>query len=136
MIRETMLSLAASRERPDRASIEELVRTYLRTLDTGDIEGRLALFAPDASFEDPVGTPAIVGHAALRAFWAGGSGLEVETRLEMLAITGNEAAYVFTARLLAGADDRVTIRVIELLTVDAKGLISTMRAYFDRHTIE
>ena len=72
----------------------------------------------------------------MSAFWAGGSGLEVETRLEMLAITGNEAAYVFTARLLAGADDRVTIRVIELLTVDAKGLISTMRAYFDRHTIE
>ena len=77
MIRETMLSLAASRERPDRASIEELVRTYLRTLDTGDIEGRLALFAPDASFEDPVGTPAIVGHAALRAFWAGGAGLDL-----------------------------------------------------------
>jgi ketosteroid isomerase-like protein len=42
---------------------------YIDTFGNGDIDARVALFAPEASFEDPAGTPPITGHAALRAFW-------------------------------------------------------------------
>jgi len=131
-VRGVLLAQAAAREGPRRPLIEQLVRSYLDSLSKGDIEARLALFAPDASFEDPVGTPAMVGHAALRAFWTAGAGIEVRARLEHLAIAGDEAAFLFTAEIAAASDDRVAIRVVETIEVDDKGLISRMRAYFDR----
>lgn len=134
-IRETLLAQAEAREGPRRAMIEQLVRSYLDSISRGDVEGRLALFAPDAIFEDPVGAAPMVGHEALRAFWTAGGGLEVRTRLELLAVAGEEAAYVFTAEVLGGADDRVNIRTIETMEVNENGLIARMRAYFDRNTM-
>ena len=43
---------------------------YCRRLNAGDLDGVLRLFAPGASFEDPVGTPPVVGREALRAHFA------------------------------------------------------------------
>lgn len=134
-VREALLAQAAARESPRRRTIEQLVRSYLDSLSRGDVEGRLALFAPDATFEDPVGAAPMVGHEALRAFWMAGAGVEVRTRLELIAVAGDEAAYVFTAEVVGGPDDRVTIRTIETIEVDDNGLISRMRAYFDRNTM-
>jgi len=134
-VRESLLAHAAAREGPRRGMIEQLVRSYLDSISRGDIEGRLALFAPDATFEDPVGAAPMVGHEALRAFWTAGAGLEVRTRLELIVVGGDEAAYVFTAEIVGNPDDRVTIRTIETIEVDDNGLISRMRAYFDRNTM-
>ena len=134
-VRDAMLAQAAAREGPRRRMIEQLVRSYLDSLSRGDIEGRLALFAPDATFEDPVGSAPMVGHDALRAFWTAGAGLEVRAQLELIAVAGDEAAYVFTAEVVGNPEDRVTMRVIETIEVDDKGLISRMRAYFDRNTM-
>ena len=135
MLRGAMLAQAEARESPRRLMIEQLVRSYLDSTSRGDVAGRLALFAPDATFEDPVGAAPIVGHEALRAFWTAGAGIEVRTRLELMVVAGDEAAYVFTAEVGADPDDRVTIRVIETIEVDDNGLISSMRAYFDRNTM-
>jgi len=134
-VRETLLAQAAARENPRRRMIEQLVGSYLDSLSRGDVEGRLALFAPDAIFEDPVGAGPMVGHEALRAFWMAGGGVEVWTRLDFISVAGDEAAYVFTAEVVGGPDDRVTIRTIETIEVDDNGLISRMRAYFDRNTM-
>ena len=135
MVRKAMLAQAAARESPRRRLIEQLVRAYLDTVSRGDIEARLALFAPGASFEDPVGTPPMVGHEALRAYWEAGAGFEVRAQLEFVAVAGDEAAYLFTAELIGAPHDRVTIRVIETIEVDEDGLICRMRAYFDRNTM-
>ena len=54
-------------------SPEQMVRavqTYVEAFDKADPEMVVGLFAPDATVEDPVGTPPHVGHDAIRAFYA------------------------------------------------------------------
>ena len=45
------------------------VHGYVAAFDKGDPEAVVALFAPDATVEDPVGTEAKIGHAAIREFY-------------------------------------------------------------------
>ena len=131
MLKDMFVEMAKGRETPASESIRELVVRYLATFATGDIEGRIALFAPDASFEDPVGTPPMVGHDALRAFFSQGSAMKISAELERIAICGKEAAFAFRARLDAGEGGQVTIHPFETLVVNDDGLIVQMRAYFD-----
>jgi len=131
MLKDMFVEMAKGRQTPASESIRELVVRYLATFATGDIEGRIALFAPDASFEDPVGTPPMVGHDALRAFFSQGSAMKISAELERIAICGNEAAFAFRARLDAGEGGQVTIHPFETLVVNDDGLIVQMRAYFD-----
>jgi len=51
----------------DERARKELALEYCRRMNAGDIDGVLALFGADIRFEDPVGSPPVVGHAALRA---------------------------------------------------------------------
>ena len=135
MIKEIFLEQARGRETPDRERIAHLVSAYLASYASGDIEGRLRLFAPDARFEDPVGTAPMIGHDALRAFFSQGSGFALKAELESLAICGREAAFVFRATIDAGSGGTVSIRPMETLKVDDDGLIAHMRAYFDAGSI-
>ena len=106
MLKDMFVEMAKGRETPTGERIRELVLRYLATFATGDIEARIALFAPDASFEDPVGTPPMIGHDALRAFFSQSGGMKISAELERIAICGNEAAFAFRARLDAGGVDR------------------------------
>ena len=135
MLKDMFVEMAKGRETPASGRIRELVARYLATFATGDIEGRVALFAPDASFEDPVGTSPMIGHDALRAFFSQGSAMKMSAELDRIAICGNEAAYAFRARLDAGEGGQVTIHPFETLVVGDDGLIVQMRAYFDAGSI-
>jgi len=135
MLKDMFVEMAKGRETPASGRIRELVARYLATFATGDIEARIALFAPDASFEDPVGTPPMIGHDALRAFFSQGSAMKMSAELDRIAICGNEAAYAFRARLDAGEGGQVTIHPFETLVVGDDGLIVQMRAYFDAGSI-
>ncbi|BCL26228.1 nuclear transport factor 2 family protein [Streptomyces aurantiacus] len=42
---------------------------HSRRVNAGDLEAIIALYAPDAVVEDPVGLPPITGHDALRAHY-------------------------------------------------------------------
>jgi steroid Delta-isomerase len=135
MLKDMFVEMAKGRETPTGERIRELVLRYLATFATGDIEARIALFAPDASFEDPVGTPPMIGHDALRAFFSQSGGMKISAELERIAICGNEAAFAFRARLDAGEGGQVTIHPFETLVMNDDGLIAQMRAYFDADAI-
>ena len=49
------------------------VETYVAGYAAGDVDTILSIFAEDAVLEDPVGTPAHQGKAALRGFFSVGS---------------------------------------------------------------
>jgi steroid Delta-isomerase len=51
---------------PDEATRKAVALDYCRRINAGDLAGVLDLLAPDVRFEDPVGTPPVVGRAALR----------------------------------------------------------------------
>jgi len=126
---------ARSRQTGAEDATWQAVLAYLESYRTGDIEARLALFAKDASFEDPVGTDPIIGREALKTFWTAGAHFDIAMELQTLAVNGSEAAFLFVATLRAPQADAVTLRVIATLAVNKQGLISRMRAYFDSGSI-
>jgi len=133
MLRNQLIALAGANADADR--VRGVVTAYLGSLASQDIEARAALFAPDAIFEDPVGSKPVVGLEALRSVWTASRGLKVTASLKRLIVCGREACYEFVADLDAGDGDRASINCIETLKLDAKGRIVEMRAYFDRSCI-
>jgi steroid Delta-isomerase len=109
------------------------IRTYMERFSANDREGWLDLFADDAWIEDPVGTPRRQGRAEIGAFWD--ESHEVPDAIELvplgiLTVVGDEAVFTMQARAtLAG--QVFGIDVIDLMTFDDAGRITTMRAFFD-----
>lgn len=68
---------------------EAFVRAWLETYTRGDLDGAMACYDDDVSFEDPIFGERIEGRAALRAAFGQffGSGV---TRLAFLAWSGGE----------------------------------------------
>ncbi|HEX5541913.1 MAG TPA: nuclear transport factor 2 family protein [Micromonospora sp.] len=50
---------------------EALIRCYYACVDTGDIDGLVKLFQPDAEYCRP-GYPVMIGHAEMAAFYRSG----------------------------------------------------------------
>ena len=130
-LRDAFLAVAKSRETERDVATRQVVEAYLASFESGDVQGRLALFAVDARFEDPVGTPPIEGHDGLLVFWGQGTGMNISMKLERLSVNGPEAAFVFTATLSSAGAGEVVMRVIETMMLNEQGRISRMRAYFD-----
>ena len=72
---------------------------------TDDRDGWLALFADDATVEDPIGSDVNVGKDAIGAFWDMTHGLADRVTLTpsgYVKVVGNEAAFAMDARMYAG----------------------------------
>jgi steroid delta-isomerase len=111
-----------------RDQLEEAVRRYVDAVGRQDLDATLALFAPDARQEDPVGTPPNVGHDAIRGFFARAyAGPFTTTLTGPLLVTGDHAAVHFTIEVPTGADPMV-VRVIDLIRFGDDGLIADLRA--------
>jgi len=134
-LRDLFVAQAETREGPLRERIEAITRTYLASFAADDLDARLALFAPDAAFEDPVGTAAMIGHDALRAFYGSVGTMPTNARLLRLSVNGNEAAMLFEVTIFGGDAGDATVSVIETMEVGEDGLIRRLRAYWDRNSI-
>jgi steroid delta-isomerase len=116
--------MAASADR-----IRQVVDDYVRLVGTGTADEIVALYAADATVEDPVGTDVRTGPAAIREFYAGLEGLQQETRLITARIAGGEASFHFEIVTRVG-DKTYTLSPIDAMTFDDDGLITSMRAYW------
>lgn len=56
----------------DHAQMRDAVLAYAGFFQSGDVDGIVSLFAPDAVLEDPVGQPSHVGLEAIREFFKTG----------------------------------------------------------------
>jgi steroid Delta-isomerase len=109
--------------------IRQVVDDYVRLVGTGTADEIVALYAADATVEDPVGSDVRTGHAAIREFYAGLEGLQQETRLLAARVAGGEVAFHFEIRTSVG-DKTYTLSPVDAMTFDDDGLITTMRAYW------
>lgn len=115
-----------------RRQMADTVHAYVRALNAGDLDAVMALYAEDASTEDPVGSPARVGRAAIRDSYA------VAMASMQLAVALDGELY-FSERACAAPfivdisreGHTTTIRSIDVFEFDAAGRIARMRAYFD-----
>ncbi len=117
----------------DAATIRSAVEAYTGAFTRRDREALLALFAEDAWIEDPVGTPRREGREAIGAFFDEMTALADSTELRLTgpvrAVAG-ECAFPMQARPSMGGATMV-IDIIDVMTFDDAGRITTMRAFWD-----
>lgn len=112
------------------ASPEAVVHAYVAALNAGDLEAIVALYADDATVEDPVGSAPIRGRDAIRAFYARSVSVPLQVALEgPVRVAGRECAFPFSVAVVYEGK-RTTFRPIDTFRFDDAGRIVQMRAYF------
>ncbi|ADT98149.1 nuclear transport factor 2 family protein [Mycolicibacterium gilvum] len=107
--------------------LQGFVQRYLDTVVSGNADEVAALYAEDATLEDPVGGGEVhIGRQAIAGFYNNISGAEVKTELLSFRAGGTEAAFLF-AITVGGA---MRIEPIEVMTFNADGQITSMKAYW------
>jgi steroid delta-isomerase len=110
-------------------ALEALVKRYLDTAANGTAADVAALYAEDATVEDPVGGGEIhIGRHAIEGFYGAMTGVDIVTELLTFRAGGHEAAFVF-AITVAGS---MRIEPIEVMTFDGDGQITSMKAYWSQ----
>jgi steroid Delta-isomerase len=110
-------------------TITATVLRYLELIGNGSADDIVALFADDATVEDPVGSEAYVGLEAIGGFFSTLESLERETELVSLRVCGREAAFQFVISFNAG-DSRMRLSPIDTMVLDSDGKITSIRSYF------
>ena len=106
-------------------AITKAVNRYLEAVSQGRPDDIAALYAEDATVEDPVGSEVHIGRQAIRGFYIAVEGAESKTEVVTLRALGNEAAFFW--RLMIGG---MTIEIISVMTFDDEGKIASMKAYW------
>ena len=105
------------------------VTRYLALVADGTPDEIAALYAEDATLEDPVGSAVLTGREAIRAFYATLEGLSVTTSLITLRTCAGEAAFHFRVETDTGAGI-ATMEPLEVMTFATDGKITSMRAWW------
>jgi steroid delta-isomerase len=104
---------------------------YVALLSKSDTEGIVALYAPDAKVEDPLGTPKKNGHDEIRAFYASVAGTPITaTRLGPVTVVGHEAAFQFRVDVDLGSET-ISMVTTDLMTFNENAQVISMTAYAD-----
>jgi len=122
---------------PPQAAMKAALQAYVDRTNAGDVAGLLALFAPDAVIEDPVGSP--LKTAADFPEWFGNSvafGARITPVAPIRGSHGNAAALVFDVEFTLPGGERLRIRSLDVCTFDAAGRISALRAYWGPDDVE
>lgn len=110
------------------------IDAYLSALAARDLDAILALYADDATVEDPVGSDPIQGQAALREFYERALVVTLQPeRVGTVKVSGREAAFQFH---LTMPDLRRRFDIIEVMRFGEDGKIVSMRAFWGRANIE
>ena len=116
------------------AEILDTIHAYTKTFTAGDREGWLDLWAPDATMEDPVGSPVRHGRDEIGGMFDQShalvpDGVELRISGDPL-VCGREAAFPFDIIVTVG-DGRMGMPAIDVMTFDDDGRIATQRAFVD-----
>ncbi len=107
-----------------------VVDGYVAGFEAGDADMIAALFADEATVEDPVGTPMKVGKEEIRTFYAFSTA--TGAKLELLGDPRCAADYVAFpfAVLLDWQGNKSRIEVIDTFRINDAGKITEMRAFW------
>jgi steroid delta-isomerase len=107
--------------------IHATVVRYLDAVANGTSADIAALYAEDATLEDPVGTEPKTGREQIAAFYGALDGADIRTELLTVRVAGNTAAFHFRVVTDTG-DQTITIEPIDVMTFDDQARITSMRA--------
>jgi steroid delta-isomerase len=116
---------------PTPQHIREVFGRYAKGLSDGDTGALVALFAPDGTLEDPIGTAPHLGHEAIARFFDQGfaaTGGRILFRPEGdVRINGPHAACAFIATC-DRADPPFEVDTLDIARFDEHGRIASMVA--------
>lgn len=116
--------------------MQDVVRRYIAALNAADLDAIVALYAEEATVEDPVGSPPHQGIGAIRVFYAKSCQLPLVVALQGdIRVAANEAAFAFTVRF-DYQGQRTTIAPIDHFVFNPEGKILRMRALFGAPNIK
>jgi steroid Delta-isomerase len=114
---------------PSADDYAKTVQRYLELVANGSADDVTALYAEDATIEDPIGSELRRGRAAIHDFYAAFESAEKQTELASLRVGGNEAAFLWSLKVTAG-DSGTVIEPISVMTFDDDAKITSMRAFW------
>ena len=110
------------------------VHRYLELVAKGQPDDIAALYADDATVEDPVGGEVHIGRQAVRGFYGTLENVKAQTEMLTLRALGNEAAFHWTLSIDFGGNG-MRIDIISVMTFDDEGKIASMKAYWTQDNV-
>ena len=112
-------------------TMKAAMQAYVDLTNAGDAAGLVALFAPGAAIEDPVGTPVKTGNAILQWFAdTVAFGARITPVAPIRGSHGREAALVFDVEFTPPGGSLTRIRSVDVCTFDDSGRITSLRAFW------
>jgi len=109
------------------------VAEYFAAIRAMDVERWVNTFAFDAVSHDPVGSPPLQGHQALREFMSHitGSFVSVGMSEDCVFVNSNTAAVKWTGKAVSRSGKSVEFEGIDVIQVNDEGKITLVHAYWD-----
>ena len=115
---------------PDPVKMEAAVHGYVAAFEAGSPDQVAALYAQDATVEDPIGSPMHHGREAIRAFYAQSMQTGAKLKLEgPVRISGDYAVFPFSVNLHHEGRD-MRIDVIDTFRFNEANEVIEMRAFW------
>jgi len=113
--------------------IEALVTDVFEKFAAFDAQGTAALYAPDGTIEDPVGTPPVQGTQAIIAYLETFPTILNEIRVQSFDVTvaGQEAAIKWRLRFKTKTGNVFFVDGIGIFKINENGKVQSDREYFD-----
>jgi len=121
--------------------VREVIGKYMEAWATGDKELLLSIFAEDATWEDPVGTPPFIGLAGVSKFWdfahmGADQGRTIAPRIDQVIACGNEGILRFTMQVRLPAENKgLDLAVVDYFDINDAGKIARARAFWDESCV-
>lgn len=105
--------------------------SYIAALEAGDLDAVMALYADNATVEDPVGGGTVHdGAAAVREFYATVVAMKIDGKVLETRVCGNELLFNFEITTHFDAENSATINVWDHMVHDDEGKVTSMRAFW------
>lgn len=115
--------------------LRSVVERYVDLLQNGTGADIAALYAQDATVEDPAGSAPKVGRAEIKTFYDRTTSFDNTTKLLIVRVTDNEAAAHFSVISKMG-DKTYKSAPIDTFAFNDAGEILAMRAYWGPEDFE
>lgn len=119
--------------------VRKAINQYVEAWTTNNKQLLLDVFAADASWSDPVGTPAFIGHEGITAFWDFAhqdSTRQLTPKVNRMAVCGNEGVLDFVMQVrIPSKNQGLNLHVIDRFVLNDAGKIQIAQAYWDESCI-
>ena len=115
------------------SNCEQTVAEYFAAIRAMDVERWVNTFAHDGISHDPVGTPAMHGHEALRQFMQHitSSFKSVSLTEDGVFASGNSAAVKWKGKAVSQSGKTVDFEGVDVIDCNPAGKIVSVRAFWD-----